>query len=336
MVKYIAQCVTGTENFVMLELNQLDSKIFNEEIFPGFIFFDYKGDPKNLLELKTVDDILILVKKLIEIDRYKKSLGKIRFQLENINFIKQLFFIRKIRKTLEKINYNVTASYIGRRDYKSSEIKESITRIINRHTDWKYNKEEYELHFKTFLSNEISFLGLSIDDVPLFIKRKIKTVPGSIKSGLANIMINICELQKKDTILDPACGSGMIAIESLNITNKVYANDHDKEILEIAKNNAISKNKNIEFSNYDIKKSKFENDTFDKIICNLPFGKQVEKQPDFIKDFIHELKRISKNKSKWVLLTKDTDEIKKYIDIQKEIEIINSGLKSKLIIINNK
>jgi len=154
-------------------------------------------------------------------------------------------------------------------------------------------------------------------------------------------MIKLANLKKKDVVLDPMCGSGIIPIEASLIGAKAIGGDIDKKRVELAKeNNKIMKTK-VEFKLWDALDSKLSDNSIDKIVCNLPFGKQVKikDQTIFFDKFINEMLRISKKGFTWAFLTTSGDIIKKTIEkhnlkLKKVIKIINSGLESEILVIN--
>lgn len=339
MVKFLAMCAIGLEETVLLEFKKQDINIDSIEIFNGIILFEYKDNPKNLLELKTVDDIQFLVKKFSNITRYNKSLWEIRKQLSNVNLQKILFLVRKIRLTKKEINFSIKSSYKDRLDYTAKDITICVKRIIKRNYNWKFNEKEFgELHFSINLNKDISICSVSIDDLPYHVKNRIKTIPGSLKSSVANALLFLAQIDKKSIVFDPMCGSGIIAIEVSKDCAKIIASDNDKNSINIAIDNNLIKKTNVEFQNWDAKKTKLENKSIDRIICNLPFDKQVEMEDTFIKKFLEEMLRISKNNFTWVFLTRHDEFIieeinKLQLKIEKSINIINSGLKSTILII---
>ena len=329
-MKFIALCAQGLENIVVEEIKD-QGDIENIEIYPGIVIFDFKDSIKKLLDVKTADDVLVFVKKFSDINRYKKSLWEIRKQLSSVNFKKNLFTVRKIRRTEQETTFTINSSYKGRRDYTAREITNSIKRIIIKNQDWDYKEKNAELYFHTILTNKISLLGLSLEKHPFHVLRRIKTIPGSLKSSVANAMIRLAEVSKKDIVLDPMCGSGMIAIEAGKITKNILAGDIDKNSIKIAKENS----KDIKFQVWDARKTKIKENSVDKIICNLPFDKQVKLEKDFLEEFIKEMRRVSKKYSTWVFLTANPDDIKKFVDVEQELKMVNSGLKSNILIIKS-
>jgi 23S rRNA G2445 N2-methylase RlmL len=341
MVKLAALSTKGIEKLSIKEIEEKGT-VGNISYYDGLIIFDYEGDISLLFKLKTFEDILVFVKTFTGINRYRASLRNIRHQSAKANFLKALEACKKARQIKEDISFSVKASYEGRRDYTAEEIEEEAAKGIIKHYNWKYNKEEAgDFQVNIIINPKISICGVSLDEKPLHVKNKIKTISGSLKSSVACSLLRIAEVNKGDIILDPMCGSGIIAIESALLGTKTIAGDIDETRLLVAKENSDSKGANIEFHLWDARKTGLPINSIDKIICNLPFDKQVklEEEDTFFFDFLNEMNRILKQEGKLVLLTAHSDLLKKIISqknnlkLEKEYKLINSGLVSDILVI---
>ncbi|MHC1716431.1 MAG: TRM11 family methyltransferase [Candidatus Dojkabacteria bacterium] len=130
------------------------------------------------------------------------------------------------------------------------------------------------LYSPTFIEKEKERINLSHRDW-----RK-EYVPAGINPSLAYIMCMIAELEEKDIVCDPFCGTSVIPITALKYFNvkRVICSD--------VSGGAIEKSKiNFKFSHLpddkykllrsDVKEPKFKKQNIDKIITNLPFGIRV-------------------------------------------------------------
>ncbi len=334
MVKLFALCAEGLEEVVTEELEE-KGEIKNLEIYQSLIVFDYDSDLKNLAALKTVDDVLLLAKKFQGMNRYKTSLFKIRKQLSSVNLMKLLFLIRKLRVTKPETTFRIKSSYRGRRDYTAKEITASIRRAVKR-TGWK-NSKDSELHIHTILTPKISVCGISLLDEPLHVKNRIETIRGSLKSSVANAMLRLAKAKPDDIVFDPMCGSGMIPISASLLGCKAIGSDIDQDAVKIAEKNSKEKSAGAEFHVQDAAQTGLDNDSVDKVICNVPFEKQVKKSYDPEK-FVEEIERITKKDSFFVMLMDPENMLKrilkkKYPQMESLI-IRNSGLKARIVIID--
>ena len=322
-MKFISTCAVGLENYVTQKINAYASDI---EIFPGIVIFEC-DKPEKLINPKIVDDILFHVKKLAGVSRYRHTLKNIRHQLRKSNFLK---------KTKDVTSFFVEASYTGKRDYTAKEIRDLSAGEIKKKYSWKYDKENADIHISINLDNNYSFVGISFFKKPLHVQRALDTVPGSLKNSVATFMLELANVKKKDVVLDPMCGSGVIPIEASELCTKSIGGDVDNLRINLAKQNS---NK-VVFHVWDATKTNLKDNSIDKIVCNLPFGKQVNinNPKEFFNNFINEMLRVSKKKFCWVFLTTHEGIIDKIITDKKLklheiIDIQNSGLDSKILLI---
>jgi tRNA G10 N-methylase Trm11 len=164
-------------------------------------------------------------------------------------------------------------------------------------------------------------------------------VPGSLNSSVANSLLKVAEVEKEEVVLDPMCGSGVIALEAYKLGAKAIAGDIDKERIKIAEQNKQSKKTEAEFHVWDARKTGLKEKSVDKIISNLPFEKQTSISgfnETFFNDFLKEMIRISKDDACFVFLTQHPDIITSACKILGKFtvetkEIVNSGLASYII-----
>ena len=129
MIKFFILCAEGLEDVAIEEIKEF-GVVENIEKFSNVVLFDFSGDYKKLIELKTVDDILVLVKKFHDITRYEKSLFFIKKELSQVNLMKTLFTCRKVRITNPNTSFSIQSSYQGRRDYTAKDITSTVRRAI--------------------------------------------------------------------------------------------------------------------------------------------------------------------------------------------------------------
>ncbi len=318
MTKFIALCAPGLEKFVAKELGQVSEV----KIHDGMIMFEFSGKTEKLLEVKTADEILFLVKKLAGISRYKSSLTNIKHQIAKSNFTK-----------FGPINsFSVKASYTGKIDYTAKDIIKVVKQGISKKYHWKCYEESKTL-IHVIIRKKIALIGLSHNNN----KIRLKKVPGSLKSSITHTLLKLADVSEGDVLLDPMCGAGTIPIKAALTGATCIGGDIGS--LDIAKENSELMDTNVEFHYWDASDTNVPDNSVDKIVCNLPFGKQVKLPDGFFEKFIDEMIRVSKKESRWVFLTMQGDIIKKKaaehgIKIIDCINIINSGLKCEILILD--
>ena len=102
---------------------------------------------------------------------------------------------------------------------------------------------------------------------------RVCTTPYSLNPAVAYAMNQLVGLDENDRVLDPCCGTGTILIErQLLKPAECFGVDINPKNLECAKQNIAAANVQITLKHGDIMDQKFPDQTFTKIISNLPFG----------------------------------------------------------------
>ena len=94
-----------------------------------------------------------------------------------------------------------------------------------------------------------------------------KIAPGRVKQFLeAEINFVLDKINRNDIVLDLGCGYGRVAIRLLAVAKKVVGIDISKDNIQLAEE-FVGNNEQCEFYTMDAIDLKFENNTFDKVIC---------------------------------------------------------------------
>jgi 23S rRNA G2445 N2-methylase RlmL len=328
MPRFAILFAKGLEEFCASYL-QKNFSIANIETHEGMLFFDYNEDLKKLLEIRIAEDILLFVKKFAGINRYRVSLRNLRHQAAKANFKKALEECMKLRKIGKQPSFSIDVDYEGRRDYNAKEALESVKEGIELHYSWDYQEKDANIHIPVIITPLLSFCGVSLAPRPLRELNSIKTMPGSLKNSLAYSMLVLSELKENEILLDPMCGTGIIPLEAKLFLAKSIGGDIDKEKISIAIENCKQRKVDCGFKVWDAKNTLLPDNFADKVVSNLPFGKQikVENTKTFFSGFIDEMIRVSKKNAKFVFLTCHAPPIKeiiggKNLKLEKEIRLL--------------
>jgi tRNA G10 N-methylase Trm11 len=157
-------------------------------------------------------------------------------------------------------------------------------------------------------------------------------------------MALLSEISHKDTVLDPMCGSGTILIESSIFEPKMLiGGDINPDALEATKANVNSfdTSLDIQLKLWDSTSLPLQDNSVNKIICNLPFGKQIEVEDidQFYQEVFQEFIRVTKSNGKIVILTSYIKTIELIrtcpeIHIKQTFETNLNGEVAQLIVLN--
>jgi 23S rRNA G2445 N2-methylase RlmL len=140
--------------------------------------------------------------------------------------------------------------------------------------------------------------------------KKVFNHPAAIKSTLAYGMIRLAEIKNRETLLDPMCGSGTIALEAASLYKdkiKIYAGDIEKDFVEKAKENAKANNLEefIEFKHLDARELDKHFSSLDKLITNPPYGVRIAKKRNlksFYRKFLKSLSEVLSKEGRAVII----------------------------------
>ena len=107
--------------------------------------------------------------------------------------------------------YSITASFVGRRNYSSDEIKRTIAEGISSILPWRYTADDREadLNLRLFIDHETAYVGVRLGEHPLHERAyKVAERPGSLKPSVAAAMLRLADVQPGQRLLDPAAAAG--------------------------------------------------------------------------------------------------------------------------------
>lgn len=333
---YFALTTRGLEEFAKneIELKFANSKIKNTSYRKVIFFFD--GDCNEILNLRSVEDVFYFLGEIENVGHSKDSLNDLTDRICKLNFHKALDIISNIREA-NVHEFSISSSSVGKRNYSYIEVKENLSEKLKNILKLKYDNEKHEaFDIRIFIEHDTALVGVRLGKKPLHRRNyKIETTKATLQADIAYVMSALAEITTHDIVLDPMCGSGTILIESSTFSPKsILGGDINSEAVNIAQKNirAFNSNLDVEVKEWDANNLPLGDSSVDKIICNLPFGKQIKVSSisDFYLKIIAEFYRLIKNDGKIILLTSNLEELnnatlKNNLVLQSKYEITLNG-----------
>jgi len=337
---YLVITPRNLEDISIKELNNKKIKIVRK--LYRKILINFNDNPNDLSQLRSPDDVLIFLKEFKDRQHYIGNLQNIYTEIKKVDMSNALITCNKLRELNKDLTFSVTVSIIGKRKFTQDFLKRIIVKALkNKNLIFK-NKGKPDLDFSIIIENETVFFGLRLFKEPLH-KRDYKkhSLPASLKSNIAYSMLELANVTKKEIVLDPMCGIGTIPIEAAFMGAKPIGFDINSKSIHLAKKNAKKANKEIKFEQRNALNTKLFPNSIDKIVSNLPFGKQTSlvSKETFFKRFLKEASRILKKHGVCVFLTAHSRLISSLVRKINDLKIIHErnislfGLNPKIIII---
>jgi 23S rRNA G2445 N2-methylase RlmL len=315
-ITLFARTIRGIESIAAAEIEQRCGATVTE-IRHREIRFHLDALKPRLLDLGSVDDVFLTCGIVNEVDHTRAALPALAKRLNRINFAETIAPLRHLRKIPDKPNFDVVASFLGRRNYNRFEIEDTVAEVIQHQTRWRYtpqreNKSDrLDLSFRIHLSDQEAIIGARLTSAPLHRRTyKIESRTGTLHPPLAYAMAMLSNPAENQKLLDPFCGVGTILIESLTLEPRLCASgvDIDSESIHKAISIAEIANKDIQFIVGDAGQLPFAGGEIDRIISNPPWGRAVSVRGSAKHSFFEELKRVSAAGVRIVLLLDAADE----------------------------
>ena len=265
----------GLENIARQEINARfgDTKQFKIIMRkPQRIVFQYTGNPKDLLSLRTAEQLFLVVKHYPNMTRSRRSLTAIKNSLGHFNFAKTLETCRQIGINVRKrIQFRVISRMSGFRNFQKRDLQQVVERaLIDR--GWHLLRSDSGLDVWAEIHGEDAYVSIRISK-PELAQRSYKkaSVPHALKPTVAFSMVRLAQPHPDDIFLDPMCGAGIILLERAFAGRYRYliGGDISKEALRATQQNFGRQHQPRQFFHWDARKLPLQPNTIDKIVCNL-------------------------------------------------------------------
>jgi tRNA (guanine6-N2)-methyltransferase len=313
--RYYALSIPGLEKVAWREIQTRlrDVELFGED--QGRLLFSYPGDPRELLFLRSVESLYVFIRNIKGISRSRKSLGDV-FRIvrsADLETASRLHKQAHRSKGKKKLTFKVTSSMLGRHNFRRADLQKAVeSAIIARH-GWTMDRLNPMLEVRIDLEEEEALLGLRITDESMRQRSyKVVHLPASLKPTVAYCMALLSEPSPADVFVDPMCGAGTIVIERAmaGAYSRILGGDVEETVVKAARDNADASRKSIDLALWDVSAVPLQDDSVDKVVCNLPFGKQSGSRSGnraLYSHFFRETARILKPGGMAVLLTTETE-----------------------------
>jgi tRNA (guanine6-N2)-methyltransferase len=252
--------------------------------------------PEQLLNLRTVDDVYVHIEMRQDIGHTRDNLGIFENWSEQLDLTTAAQVCATVRSISPQPLFSVTASFVGKRNYSTDEIKNSVANGIYASQGWTYtgNDREADFNVRVFIEHEVAYVGLRLGKSPLH-ERAYKQIQraGSLKPSVAAAMLRLADIYPRMRLLDPCCGVGTILIEGAAIGAIAQGGDIDSEAVAAAQANAAVFE--ITIQEWDARELPLEDQSVERIVTNLPWGKQIKIDDDlgrFYREVCAEMERV--------------------------------------------
>ena len=313
IARYYALSVPGLEKVAWMEIQAKlrDVQLIGEDY--GRLLFTYPDDPRNLLYLRSVENVYVFIRNMSGLTRSRKSLGDIFKRVRSADFETALRLHKSAHRSKGKkrLTFRVVSSKLGRHNFRRVDVQKAVESALTGKYGWRINLQNPTLEVRIDLDKDEALLGLRLTGETMRMRAyKVVHMPASLRPTVAYCMVLLSEPALMDVFVDPMCGAGTIPIERAlaGPYRKVIGGDVEESIIRSAKANVDASRRSVDLALWDVSAMPLHDRTVDKIVCNLPFGKQIGSRSEnraLYSDFFIEMLRVLKPGGRAVLLTSE-------------------------------
>ncbi|MEO7909402.1 MAG: methyltransferase domain-containing protein [Roseiflexaceae bacterium] len=328
-LSYLAQTQPGFEAIAADEIAQtLDGAIMRGTRTVadknGMLLFDYSGDARELMELRTIEDLFVVVATLPDLPPTRDALSTLEQAANRATTIEPaLTLARQIQPGSAgrgKLRFRVISRQVGTTAYRRVDAQRAIERGIATRGDhrWQLADDKAIEFWLTLLPNPAAGRNLSealltlrlSDERMRHREYKLEHMPASLRPTAAAALAWLTQPADDDVFLDPMCGAGTILIERANMGRyaQLLGGDRREEALAVARGNVGPRYKPIELRQWDARDLPLDAGSVSAVAVNLPFGKQIgtpEENRALYPAALREVARVLRPGGRLVALTAD-------------------------------
>jgi len=313
-----AQTIPGLEEIASAEISQhLGAEILRTA--PGLVVFRPEELDRELLELRTVEDVFLLAWGSDGLTYRAKDLDFIeKWTATKPDWPKLLAIHHAIHpKPKGTPGYWLVVQQSGKHVYQRQSARQALARGLGRniHPKWRFVEENADIEFWLTIDGTQAICGLRLSTRDMRHRTwKREHRAASLRPVVAAAMAWQAELGPGMVVLDPMCGAGTLLGEARLMLQshgrgrlRLTGGDVDLDALETARLNLRNLG-GAELFRWDARRLPMADQSVDRILCNLPFGITYGVGQDlgalYTRSF-REMRRVLRPKGLAVLLTSE-------------------------------
>lgn len=301
---YMATVLPGLETTAIHEMTCKLKEIEMIDMARGQIFFKTALSVDKLFYLRCVDNLYYFIARF-PVGRHKSDLRRLEENMAALD----LRFVESISPL--NGGYFVNASRRGKHSYSRFQAADaSMNGIAKICPQWpKGNPAKHSVEFRLDIAEENALFYLRLTEPAFRFRGRNRLFSrAALTPTVAHALVWLSAPEPEDIFIDPCCGSGTILSERrLYPYKKVFGGDIAEEAVVTAQYNLKSIS-NIQIRQWDAGNLPFDTGYADKIVTNLPFGRQIgstECLGELYKNILKEFSRVLKENGKAVVLCED-------------------------------
>lgn len=237
----------------------------------------YDGDPSLLLELRTIENAVVLVRAFEGVRPGMEWLDELEAALSATDLQPMLEAVRRVRPVGEPPRFRVTAERIGTHEFTSQQAAGFAGAGVIAATGWPVSLQDYEIEVLLEIREDRALVGVRLSETALHKRSRVVHPRVTLNPTLAAAMVRVSEPAPGQIVMDPLCGGGTILIERHAYDRDVMLIGADlfAEKVAIARQNLEALGIEALLLQADATRLPLKDGSVDRFICNPPWGNLI-------------------------------------------------------------
>lgn len=201
----------------------------------------------DVVRLGTVDDALLVIGDAAAFGHMRSELPRIGAAAALSAIDEAPALLRAIRRIPAHPRFDVTATFLGKRNFNRFEIEDVVGEALSGHTGWSYASRREgppthtQLTVRVHLGSDSTVFAVRIAEAPLHRRAyRQHSRSASLRPPVARVIALLTGLRQGARLLDPFCGAGTIPIEAMLAAPGVraFGSDVNPAVVPLARQNA--------------------------------------------------------------------------------------------------
>ncbi len=309
MARYYTKGCPGLEFVTQREIIERIQQANIIESKPGIVIFDYDGEPRDTLALRSVDNVYAYVEQYHDIPTDESGLNYLEMLAERVSLENAVGILKNVKKiNVDAPSFRVTAERTGEHAYKSPQAAAALGSGVVYHYGWRVDLTGFDIEVCAHITHERLLLGIKLTEQPLTQRNRVIHGQTSLNAGVAYALGRLAQPRAGDIFIDPMCGTASILIEAaLEYPDVTFlGGDIDAQPLQGGIANIQFAEVPVTIMQWDARRLPLNSMSVDCLVSNLPFGRRVgshRSNRQLYPRFLHEIARVLKKGGKAILLT---------------------------------
>jgi 23S rRNA G2445 N2-methylase RlmL len=277
---FYVMTMPGLETLAFSEVHVRVSDAELVKFVRGIALFRTAVQPKELLELRTVEDVFFTLAHVTGLGQGAGALRVLHSATLATESAPALSVWRRAHGGTQPKTWRVVSQKSGSHDFRRKDAGQAVTDALRKVLPRTLRQvdDDADLEFWLWLSGSEALIGLRLSDATMRHRMyKREHQPASLRPTVAAAMAWLARPTPDDVVLDPLCGAGTLLIERALLApfDRLIGGDIQDEAVAMAKRNARAADVVATWRAWDARVLPLEDASVTRILTNLPFGKQI-------------------------------------------------------------